>query len=1006
MAETIIVSKDGQSFEIPNDADNLKIAQDKGYQPAGTPAPLDTTPLQESLQHPETQTQISQPNISSQVSDVDLTPDGKAKVFKDGNVFHIPADDENIKIARDKGYQLVSEVQAEQKQAQTDEAKINSYVEAFKPQYGAGSTFAGQYTHAYPTAGEEARLATQTRAQALRYANVPEKYTGILDANKVPDQDIPLAVEALNRLEGQHPAAKTAGQAFEFGANVIPSVAAGSLASQAAISAVPGLAAAKGITPSIGRALVGTLGVTAALNGPAAAREAIVDQNPEQAAEDLLHDYVFNLGMHAVGGLVGGVARAANKVQGAGLSDISAAAGAELPIEGFADPDGAKANYLEVHGATPAQVNDLTKGEGVDYNGWDKDKAIAAHDKYLGDTNDLNKHEFGRKVLNLQVESGKEIGAITKELDQLSKPESPVENPEGHQIQFPEKVIKDQFTNEYLQQEYNKLGKIAIPFETWKAADFNKENIDRLTNDGQKLFENIKANKLSLPDYIEKRQQDLFNIENKPLSFKSNPAEYETWKNTSEAAKATDQIATQDFKKVQEYSPEFKAQLKAVTATDNYTARADGNKILEQIKNFGTNVANIPEYQALMNKDYNIVKNNMDANGRISPTKMKEVVSHFGEQIKEDVGNTMNGIRKQMFKLVSAEKEEAVARIARAADKPDLEARLQEANDKYKLSKLYNDGKDFINSTGKMTPTGIRGVGPRAWTTFIARKLITPNWEQLGERKFARAKIKYINANNVTDHLVIEGNKKFNSILKQIPDMLIAANAPLRSKVRQEKRDFDGLKVLLGDKANGLSKSQQYKLVYDQLNDPAITDRQIQIGADLGDAKLSPIVTQKIAAMHALLRDAMAPTGQPVPFQKTSTIAPTLQQLNDLNDTVRLINNPAELVKDYQDGTLTPKKLAIVQSVFPASLAQMRQTIALESNKVHLDLQQRLFLSILMGSNLDSSLNNVAQLQSVSHLNPMPEAAINSGKVRHSGGKKADLPSNATESQRVVGHLR
>jgi hypothetical protein len=233
---------------------------------------------------------------------------------------------------------------------------------------------------------------------------------------------------------------------------------------------------------------------------------------------------------------------------------------------------------------------------------------------------------------------------------------------------------------------------------------------------------------------------------------------------------------------------------------------------------------------------------------------------------------------------------------------------------------------------------------------------------------------------------VVQGAIKQREFIKRISTMLaMATDKAVSQKVREEHQNYDGMKEILGDEANGLSKQQQYQRISDKVNDPNVQQNQMALASAAGGTMLAGPLLQRIQATHAILQAAIKPLTVEAPFQKPVQMSPTEKNIADLNTAIRLCSDPEELLKSFQAGTITDAQTAIVKAVFPANYADIVQTTNLEHKNIHFDLQQRLLYSILIGGSIDPSQSIVPQLQSVGN---QPPAGGPAGPMSGKGNRK------------------
>lgn len=222
----------------------------------------------------------------------------------------------------------------------------------------------------------------------------------------------------------------------------------------------------------------------------------------------------------------------------------------------------------------------------------------------------------------------------------------------------------------------------------------------------------------------------------------------------------------------------------------------------------------------------------------------------------------------------------------------------------------------------------------------------------------------------------------------------------------------DPIKSILGDEANGLTKAQQFKRLSDRAasmsSSPELRQQYYNdyIAPVLKD---HPVLAQqmmldmdnKLQFINTILHGNN--TAAPQPFAKKKDYQPSKSEMKEIEDQLRIAMNPYALITGLEDGSITPKQVAVASKLNPAILAHIRDemTRIAFSGKVNLDHQQRLRMSILMGEAMDQSLKQVSNIQQSFATQPQQ-----AGPKGQSGSKikAADLPaSQGTLSQRLMG---
>lgn len=224
----------------------------------------------------------------------------------------------------------------------------------------------------------------------------------------------------------------------------------------------------------------------------------------------------------------------------------------------------------------------------------------------------------------------------------------------------------------------------------------------------------------------------------------------------------------------------------------------------------------------------------------------------------------------------------------------------------------------------------------------------------------------------------------------------------------------DPIKEILGPGANGLSKQQQFQKLSNQtailVGNPQVMQQHLQ-NAVSPWAKDHPELTalmqqdmnNKIKYIHQILHSKN--TVDIPAFQKAEKYTPTPSDLKEMEDQLKIVQNPFALLDGLKNGKVTAKQVAIAGALNPAILAKIREEVNKEaySGKVNLSYQQRLSASIIMGEAMDKSLNALPQLQAIygnqaQHSQAMPPSGGRTGHKINADKMPAAQP---TLSQRL-----
>lgn len=268
--------------------------------------------------------------------------------------------------------------------------------------------------------------------------------------------------------------------------------------------------------------------------------------------------------------------------------------------------------------------------------------------------------------------------------------------------------------------------------------------------------------------------------------------------------------------------------------------------------------------------------------------------------------------------------------------------------------------------------------------------------------------------------VAIDALKAGDGKIARIPAFLKSMSDPAsRAAVAYtDGSHHDIVKTILGDKATGLSRVQQFNKLSEHLStlvgSPGMLQAQAQaLSAPFAEAH--PQLAAQLAQDHMnriqYLHDIMPKSNQaPKPFQKNEKFVPTKDDLDQFNQQMQIANNPYALLDHLKDGTLTVKQVATASALNPIILNKIRDAIQTEahSGKINLPYKQRLQASLLMGQPMEASLNHVGQLQSVynNQSQPQPQQAPEKKTRKSKSGNSHQLnlnslPSAFTPSQRV-----
>lgn len=391
-------------------------------------------------------------------------------------------------------------------------------------------------------------------------------------------------------------------------------------------------------------------------------------------------------------------------------------------------------------------------------------------------------------------------------------------------------------------------------------------------------------------------------------------------------------------------------------------------------------------------------------NGKVGAFEgIQELSSLFSKATRESaLGSREQFLNSQLSKITKDALNEPLSRLLAAAGKTEQLAEFDKAKEVYKLTSLlpYRQMQAF-SALPFISPTGVThgGVGSLVGHAIIGGGAVALNnalgtpvphavaagagllgsmafgkalkywWENKGAFKV----LQYLrHGNQVAPTLALAAKTDMmKSIVLQVPNVLSAMSQHKMHDVNFSEKD--PIANFLGPEANGLTKDQQYDRAIAKITaivgspDMYAQHKKELLSIFNNNPNIQSEMSQHYDRMVQALSSAIPPKPVPKPFIINSEEKPTYEQIQNLKDVIRLGNNPAELMKDLQDNTISVKKVAWVEQMYPSVLHQMQQQFMLHAftGKYPLDYQQRMALSILMGGPMDDSLNMTAQLQHI-----------------------------------------
>lgn len=222
------------------------------------------------------------------------------------------------------------------------------------------------------------------------------------------------------------------------------------------------------------------------------------------------------------------------------------------------------------------------------------------------------------------------------------------------------------------------------------------------------------------------------------------------------------------------------------------------------------------------------------------------------------------------------------------------------------------------------------------------------------------------------------------------------------------------IKQMLGAQANGLSKEQQFNRLSNNIaslaGNPELMNQQIQSLTDTVSKDHPELAMQmqqdlnnKILYIHQILHGKNS-SDVAEPFKKQEVYKPTTADLKEMEDQLKIAQNPFALLEGLKNGKISSKQVATASILNPTILQQIRSEITKQaySGKSNLTYQQRLAASVIMGQAMDQSLKMVPQLQSAYASQGQSSGPQPSGKAPKLNTSK--MPSaQGTTAQRISG---
>lgn len=435
----------------------------------------------------------------------------------------------------------------------------------------------------------------------------------------------------------------------------------------------------------------------------------------------------------------------------------------------------------------------------------------------------------------------------------------------------------------------------------------------------------------------------------------------------------------------------------------------DGQAIVDQIKKLAEETTGSAEHtivrQSIRDVLEKMSKTQAENSERLTFEEAHRLQSLFAKRAAAAKG-TEKYFQTAVSDIVRQEREKEISRLLR--DHPDikLEQKLRDANDKYRLSKVFEGNK--IKAFNDITPVldvsriGHTGIGasiahqavgglmgglvapainsltgeklPKGVDTLLGIAVgsvggrLFRHW--MGEKgllKLSGAVLKQGNS-ELSKSFIVAGQESLLNKMSKVGPVLgkIGVKAyDVHKEMGKEKPS--PIKDFLGDEANGLSKQQQVDRVIKKFSSMTDEKQWNSHKADImsqfgGFPQLLPFLSQSLDAQKSILQNVIPKRKDPRPFQKEQKQEYSKKEIDDIEDVIRLAQDPFELLHELKEGSITPQKVAVVAAIFPNILNEIKQEMFRSDNK-DLTYQQRLFLSVLLQENIDNSQQTVAAIQ-------------------------------------------
>lgn len=241
-------------------------------------------------------------------------------------------------------------------------------------------------------------------------------------------------------------------------------------------------------------------------------------------------------------------------------------------------------------------------------------------------------------------------------------------------------------------------------------------------------------------------------------------------------------------------------------------------------------------------------------------------------------------------------------------------------------------GSHFTNQMGAIAGGvvgGLPGAGIGYGAMLLGKKLLGSYLENVYFRVGARVLRKMANSPVLGDLMAQHGVEAMQQHVGESHNFL------WRSVKNLPVQQANPLRHFLGDKANGLSKQQQYDAVSADVTSAATNPAFMKDHVDAikhifgNNPELASLVVQKNQAAINLLYNMLPKNPNPPRLFDKSTWAPTLQDQTKFANALAIVQDPMTIMNKAAMGTLTQDDINIANQVYPKIMAALKNHLTL-----------------------------------------------------------------------------